>query len=537
MEKRKIRSGVLRSTFAVVVCMGLYGCGGGSDGSEAESSVPTPTPVNQGNFWFTAVQPVLSEQGNYQAVIDLSRNFQGLSADVRSQMPYISDVFVANSGGGVCLSAFTIPGENQTFTVDLDDSKSLGTCQFDVTVMRDGITEEQKLIADLTNTPWEKIPAISQALNKEASVTIDLADMPQTKEFIANSYALSATEFEVFGDISLSISGNTLTMTASNILGPNRIVYQLIKEEESKTGVIDVTVSDAAIEAPIININNWQYTVATNAKQPVFLLTDGVEEGKNNGIVHYGTHKQLQIIDLKTPEGGFATITGSAPTDLSFEFYSDKVGEYPINFTVSDHHGGYASGSVIVNVGLLTSPDTEQANNPGRMVERVVLDDAGKRLIVNRPQLLVEMQDIYPGLGSGATSISGETWGYPTKRDAVAYCCSQGKKLITQAALVELIKNNTDYENPFAMVSITDELGWPGEPFSEPNKPTIQYYYYARSNSAYDKPCDSAAWDAGLSTKGVITINGMSMEPGDGDHAIPLCVFDPIAPFPAPQSK
>ena len=535
MEKRKIRSGVLRSTLSVVVCIGLYGCGGGSDGTEAESSVPTPTPVNQGDFWLTAVQPELSEQGDYQAIIDLSRNFQGLSADVHSQVPYISDVFVANSGGGVCLSAFTIPGEKQTFTVDLDDSKSLGTCQFDITVMRNGITEEQKLIADVTNTPWEKIPAISQALsltlnNEEASVTIDLATAPQTKDFIANGYALSATEFEVFGDVTVTPEGNTLMVTASNNVGPNRIVYQLVKDGESKTGIIDVTVSDAAIEAPQVIKNNFvASTVATNTPRLVNLLS---------GIIKHGTYpnEELEIISLKAPDGGVVSYFDNNPKSLAFNFSSGQVGEYTVNYTVSDHHGGYASGSVIFNTGLLTSPNTEQARNPGRMVDRIVLNDVGKRLIVNRPQLLVEMEDIYPGLGTEGImiEIAGETWGYLTKDIAVAYCTFQGKKLITKAAFEQLITEYTNYDDPFAMVAITDTLGWPARPTLLPDETQEQYYYYACDTSEPDIPC---ARDKNPTSEGVVTINGMSNKVMSSDHAIPLCVFDPIAPFPAPQSK
>lgn len=513
MDMRKIRPGALRSTLAVVVCMGLYGCGGGSEGgSGAEPSAPSTAPVNQTDFWFTAVQPESSGQGDYSAVIDLARNFSGVSADLRAQVPYIKGVSVAagGDGGGVCLSASTIAGQDYQFTVDLDNVNHLGTCQFDVSVMRDGITEERKLIADFTNTPRATIPAISQALHTGASITINLAE-GDTASFITAGYALSSNAPEVLGDLVVTASSNTLTVTASNIVGPNRIVYQLVKGGESKTGVIDVTVSDAAIEAPTININNWEYLVATKEEQPVFLLTDGTETGKNSGIVHYGTHKQLQIIDLKTPEGGVATITGNLPTDLSFKFSSDQVGEYPINFTVSDHHGGYASGTVIVNVGLLTSPNTEQANNPGRMVERIVLNDGGKRLLVNRPQLLVEMQDIYPGLGSGATSISGETWGYLNRVDAEAYCAYQNKKLITEAAFKQILADYSDITIP---QSITHTLGWPGQPL--PSLSTggmIQYHYHVREATAGQ------------------AINAYNGRMENSTQAIPLCVFDPVEPF------
>ena len=387
MEKRKITPGALKSALAVVVCMSLYGCGGGSDGGGAESSAPSApsiAPVTQTDFWLTAVQPALSEQGGYQAVIDLSQYFQNASTDVRALTSEINSVQITDNGGGVCMSAFTVSGQNQSFTVDIPNANSFGTCQFEVTVS-DGAVK--RVIADLTSTPAEKIPAISQALNKGASVTIDLATATETASFITAGYALSTTSTpEVFGDVAVTASGNTLAVTASQVLGANRIVYQLVKDGDSKTGVIDMTVSNPDITALQILKNNLTQTVATKVKLPIYLIGDG--------IVQYGTYKSLQIIDLKTPEGGVATIIDKTSA-LAFEFSSDTVGEFTVNYTVSDHYGGYASGSVIINAGLLTSPNTEQARNPGRMTERVVLDEGGLRLIINRPQLLVEMQDIY----------------------------------------------------------------------------------------------------------------------------------------------
>ena len=526
MEKRKIRSGVLRSTLAVVVCIGLYGCGGGSDESEADSSVPTPTPVNQGDFWLTAVQPELSEQGDYQAIIDLSRNFQGLSADVHSQVSYISDVFVANSGGGVCLSAFTIPGEKQTFTVDLDDSKSLGTCQFDITVMRNGVTEEQKLIADLTTTPWDTIPAISQALSVgEPAKVIDLAT--EIGSFITAGYSLSPTAPEVFGDITVTTEGNTLTVTASNNVGPNRIVYQLIKGEESKTGVIDVTVSNPGFKPPEITDKNKH--VITNTKE---YITINLADGKT---IKPGDHSPLQIISVDSPEGGKLACPESDPpqTDvltwpdclqsgvMEFRFKSDQVGEYSVNYTVSDHHGGYASSTVIVDAGKVTSPNTELAATPGRMRDRVILtDEYGKRLIIDRPQLFVEMRTVplpNPIPDGEYNDITGERWGYLSKNVAVEYCTFQGKKPITLTAYQKIKELHAP---PGEEGTITYTLGWPASRSYNPNDTNngqygwTYYYYYVQET-------------ANKSLSGKWVVEGKSATVGVNDRAIPLCVYSP----------
>ena len=110
---------------------------------------------------------------------------------------------------------------------------------------------------------------------------------------------------------------------------------------------------------------------------------------------------ELQIIHLNANRGGTVVLgdtTGEPTTEEGyfhnhkFTFVSDRLGSYPVNYVVSDHEGGYASGTLVINVGKLTSPDSPLAATPGRMVEWVTVSNGqGESLNVNRPVLWAEM--------------------------------------------------------------------------------------------------------------------------------------------------
>ncbi|MHA2761944.1 adhesion domain-containing protein [Vibrio harveyi] len=352
-------------------------------------------------------------------------------------------------------------------------ANSLGHCEYKITVERSINNQSNKtdstLLVNIGKDINNNIKTISELAIKNNEININFASKEETRGFIEQGYTLDSTNISLFGDAELSSDGNSITVTTSDNLGLNRIFYFLIKAEggevvDSKPGVIDITVTSETNLGPHIENKDFAQEGHTNTFYNFDLRRDSVVSDADN-------LDELQIIELESPLGGSLRLGTSEaplePTDpaaqnnTAFHFAVDSIGNYPITYTVSDHRGGYATGYVRFEAGLLTNPNSPSAVTPGRMVESIEVTDAIDKQYLSRPKLLAELPTAYQG---DSTVSANETWALMTQEEASNYCQSLDLHLPTSEAYQALIVGNA---------SITSYLGWPT--IVDADKSTIPY--------------------------------------------------------------
>ena len=376
---------------------------------------------------------------------------------------HVESVELVDSGDGNCSQAAPSPQNDKAIHFS---ASHYGECRFVVTFNCDGNRSEEHLVVGYSSTPATPPPYLAITLAPGGTQTIDLASQPATQALVTQGYALLMNSPQMFGNlVSADANGNVLTVTASDQGGAGRVLFALEKNDvqgqalDVKSGVLDVTVT-ASDNAPQIAIANFVKTVSTPLEViPVDLIGEGIVTDVDNP-------DELQIIHLNANRGGTVVLgdtTGEPTTEEGyfhnhkFTFVSDRLGSYPVNYVVSDHEGGYASGTLVINVGKLTSPDSPLAATPGRMVEWVTVSNGqGESLNVNRPVLWAEMAAKQPTLPEDdCARRDGERWAYTSRTMGEAFCAGFALKLITATGFVALQSQYQHQTNGFMGV-----LGW-----------------------------------------------------------------------------
>ncbi len=484
--------------FSSIVLISACGGGGGGGSSNSGSTVtpPGPSGSDYSNYMYRTVEPGYDGHGGGWHMLDLGG--QNANGD--------ASIISARSTNQHC-SDGTVNGMTIEFQMGGD-----GACGFDIVVDKNGEEETSRLIVTQTTTP-DTIPALSQIMYPNENRVIDLANHSSTAAFIANGYVLTE-QIEIFGDINATVdtNNNSLDIVTNDLLGPNRVFFFLEKSVDNildtKIGVLDVTVTSATNTGPVIHYPNFSHTIHSRTMENFDLVKLGIVSDPD-------PDDELQIIRLDSPLGGYVglgtsddPLTDYQPQNTAFHFRSDVIGSYPVAYTVTDHKGGYASGTVIVNVGFLTSPNTPLAATPGRMIESVYVSDDTGSLYMRRPYLLAEVEQTHHGV-TGETLQNGETWAYLTRDEAAAFCQSQGInwRLPTRTAMTALIdtyKNDPDH--------MTGQIGWPTGLYND-TKETLFYAIQQTDNA---------------STVANTTINAVDGTLSDTEQqGIVLCVISP----------
>ena len=477
-QKRSLQRSLLAVTAAT-----LIGCGGG-DGEPDTSDSSGTAGNDQAGAGLAALQPDYIFRDVYPApegiragkpadsallTVDLGANLSTLPAPGRT----LAEIEAARANyritaiapvGTNCHSA-AIPGNaGTTITFQADQ---YGLCQFDVTFDRDGQVSTERLIVNYGAEPGADTPMITLTVAPDDMQSVDLTRDPATQALITAGYELQPDSLLSFGAIAdASATANTLTVTAGSKGGAGRVLFTLAKTDASgavtdaRSALLEVTVSSSTTPPPVIAQADFEHTaVRVSDIVSIDLVASGIVTDADN-------QSELQIIHLNANRGGTVVLgdsTGAPATEdayfhnSKFTFTSDELGVYPVNYVVSDHNGGYASGTLKINVGRLTSPDSPLAATPGRMVEWTTVGEPPNQLVVNRPVLLSEVKEyLKDGIpDDDKLTRDDEVWAYTERHVGAEFCNRVGMKLITATGFNALREKYLSEPNGFMSV-----LGW-----------------------------------------------------------------------------
>ena len=440
----------------LAVSVSLTGCGGGGEGDNASESQPGNSngSAGSGGDMVTSSGPRLlrlSDQGEHTVEPSRFMNPQETLVEVQTD----------SSPDNVCH-----PLSSSQLTLHAD---GYGLCHLQLTFERNGQSSERLLTINYTSTPETLLPALSEVFEVNQTRTIDLTSNATIKTFFDAGYTLKQNALTVSGTITAEPRDTdadgafeSIDISSDEVLGPNRITYLLAKENaDVKTGVIDVTVSASPVSAPTVLQPNYTWVDLTSpgdvAEINLLNPTDKIVSDPDN-------EADLRLVELSAPMGGTVTAgpspvtqAGLDPATTTFRFSADMIGEYQVNYTVSDQKGGYASGVVNINVGRLTSPNSLLAATPGRMVEWTTVGEPPNQLVVNRPVLLSEvkeyLEDRIPD--EDKNTRDDEAWAYTERHLGAEFCNNFKMKLITATGFAALQKKYSSEPNGFMNV-----LGW-----------------------------------------------------------------------------
>lgn len=155
------------------------------------------------------------------------------------------------------------------------------------------------------------------------------------------------------GVASVDTTDNTITFSGGNT-GVTRLIYSLTAIDGSVSlGVIDVTASTQNSNVhPVFTDFEYSGTMSINLEQSE--LTGTIDVAPY--ISDPDSGQSLQIIGFR----GFNITLSSAASDPSsstkFDFKVNLAGVYYVSVTITDHHGGYTTGLVKINVNNMFSP-------------------------------------------------------------------------------------------------------------------------------------------------------------------------------------
>ena len=477
-QKRRLQGSLLAVTAAT-----LIGCGGG-DGEPDTSDSSGTAGNDQAGAGLAALQPDYIFRDVYPApegiragkaadsallTVDLGANLSTLPAPGRTLDEIDAEranyrITAIAPVGTNCHSAAIPKNTGTTITFQADQ---YGLCQFDVTFDRNGKVSTERLIVNYGAEPGADTPMITLTVAPEGMQSVDLTGDPATQALITAGYELQPDSLLSFGAIAdASATANTLTVTAGSNGGAGRVLFTLAKTDASgavtdaRSGLLEVTVSSSTTLPPVIAQADFEHiAVSISDIVSIDLVASGIVTDADN-------QSELQIIHLNANHGGTVVLgdsTGAPATEdayfhnSKFTFTSDELGVYPVNYVVSDHNGGYASGTLKINVGRLTSPDSPLAATPGRMVEWTTVGEPPNQLVVNRPVLLSEvkeyLEDRIPD--EDKNTRDDEAWAYTERHLGAEFCNNFKMKLITATGFAALQKKYSSEPNGFMNV-----LGW-----------------------------------------------------------------------------
>ncbi|WP_240205465.1 Ig-like domain-containing protein [Vibrio sp. CyArs1] len=135
---------------------------------------------------------------------------------------------------------------------------------------------------------------------------------------------------------------NTITYEATEI-GYHRIIYvaqNLSFPSDLKTGQIDISVSEASSFPPLAT--EYQYPDEINTEE---LITVDISEN-----ISSPDNYDLQLLYVNSNNALVQPTNTNDLLNTKFDFVTSQGGLHYVNYVISDHHGGYASSSVTIQV-------------------------------------------------------------------------------------------------------------------------------------------------------------------------------------------
>ena len=454
-----------------ILLLSLSGCGGGEDsaGSSPDSTADIVPPDTDNGLPPDDITPIYDDNSLLLICGEQDEHILDLARFVPAPGIALTDARMDGNYSNVCHSPYlsALPGDIPELALTADH---YGLCHLLLTFEQDGQAYTRPLTINYTRTPQVQIPALGEVFVVNEHRTIELADNPAIKALLDQGYSLSADSIGIAGTISATVvdadgNNDSIAISSGAVPGPNRITYLLEQtgdKPDVKTGIIDVTVSASPNNRPQILQNN--YTLADLAS-PGDQANINLLSSADKIVSDPDNEADLRLVKLEAPMGGTVTpgtsstpLAGLASATTDFHFSANALGEYQVNYTVSDGKEGFASGVVNINVGKLTSPDSPLAATPGRGVKWTkVSDGQGNELVVNRPVLLAEFAIITaPDNADNYATQAGEKWADTGRDTSSDFCATFGMKLITATAFSALLDKYSS-----AGKTITTELGWP----------------------------------------------------------------------------
>ena len=458
-----------------LLLLSLSGCGGGGDsaGSSSDSTADVAPPDTDNGLPPDDLTPIYDDNSLLLICGEQDEHILDLARFVPEPGIALTDARMDGNYSNVCHSPYlsALPGDIPELALTADH---YGLCHLLLTFEQDGQAYTRPLTINYTRTPQVQIPVLGEVFAVNEHRTVELADNPAIKALLDQGYSLPTDSIGIAGTISAMVvdtdadgHNDSIAISGGRVPGPNRITYLLEQSGDKpdvKTGIIDVTVSASPNSRPQILQNNYTLADLTSPGDQAHI---NLLSNADKIVSDPDNEADLRLVKLAAPMGGIVTpgtssnpLTGLDSATTDFHFSANAVGEYQVNYTVSDGKEGFASGVVNINVGKLTSPDSPLAATPGRGVKwTTVSDGQGNELVVNRPVLFDEFTVITTPDGSdNYVTRAGEDWADTGRDTSGDFCATFGLKLITATAFSALLNKYSG-----AGKTITTELGWPDD--------------------------------------------------------------------------
>lgn len=317
----------VNSFLVTSIALALVGCNGEST-SSPETTPPPPPPVEVVSApLLLLAMPLVGQSESvpvYQHV--LPRQGKILS---------LKDVQVDESTSSSSCQTPEINGLELRYTPGSEE-----VCNYDFTVVdNDNKVQKGRLISSASLTSSDKLPEISHlaVVGTPASYAIGGVGVDDELKVVT---VLGS------GMAQVDVSGNVINFKAASG-GLIRIIYTITSSAgATKMGVINVSVSEAGANIPPFTPDSVVSTAVgvVTTISPKITDVDSGDKPQLIGVVSTGGATVKSAVD-----GGAVDDAYFANKDFTFE--TTKSGTYTTYYTAHDHHGGYNTGRVTVNVG------------------------------------------------------------------------------------------------------------------------------------------------------------------------------------------
>ncbi|HIF9195262.1 TPA: Ig-like domain-containing protein [Photobacterium damselae] len=266
--------------------------------------------------------------------IDLSKHIyetNGLPLDVYEYSTVGDDckvsinklnLLVSSKGNAVC----TIYYKVRNLPDDMINSK-----------FSDGVSS---VVFSSTQAPY--LPTINKSSSFNKIININIKD--ELGAFFPNRGKLSEKFWSTqsSSEIELNSSNNSFIIHASDKSEVIQLRYSIdTSENDVKFGMITVTISESNNLSP--NAKSEYFEVDSSDSNITFDVTDLISDPDDDV-------ESLQLLKVDSFDNVAKIIDIENLSNKKFDINIDKPGLYDINYIVTDHHGGYASSLVRINV-------------------------------------------------------------------------------------------------------------------------------------------------------------------------------------------
>ncbi|MFC1235033.1 hypothetical protein [Vibrio sp. F74] len=348
----------------------LVGCNGGSDSSDQSSSLGGGSTITSPSTQIYAEDIFVELLQDYETSIPIGqRVFRSDGGSVKihdvkvvgSDSLYCNDVSFTDDEmqfnahvGGVCVYEYSVSAPISS----LSRSSTHSDTPYSDAALADSIDTKASAHAYIVVQP-EGASVTSSSLLPILSVVADSGELVIDIEDDLGSSFPSGAELNVAvtvlgtGVASVDTTDNTIIFSGGNA-GITRLIYSLTASDGSVyLGVIDITTSTQTANVhPVFTDFEYSGTMSINLEKSE--LTGTIDVAPY--ISDPDSGQSLQIIGYR----GFNIILSSAASDPSsptkFDFKVNLEGVYYVSVTITDHHGGYTTGIVKINVNNMFSP-------------------------------------------------------------------------------------------------------------------------------------------------------------------------------------